>query len=870
MIINNEILNAVIHCKNKAYLTKISQSSNKTEFDIVVEILKEKQKSTIETKQVAFKNAEIDLILDGIYKDEKNYSVPILISPFEKVQKTDKLFLSLQVYYLKQHFNLKVGKAEIIFGTQPKKTKIALNKFEKETKKLVAIIEQIAKTEIAPVNYKNSHCQLCEFHQFCNEKLKERDDLSLLGKLKPKEIEQRNNRGIFSVKQLSYTFRPKKNPYRRRKYLPELKAFAIREQKVFIQKLPELEQKETEIFFDIEGIPDRDFYYLIGVIVKSGNSEMEYSFWADEISQQQGIFIQFVELTDNQNDFVLYHYGSYEIQALNRISKKLPKFYQDKIKHIIEKSFNILTLISNDIYVPTYTNGLKDIANYLGFSWSSEKASGLQSIVWRYNWEISPTAELKNNLIVYNLEDCKALIIVLDWIINIPKEENEIYKKTDSIKRQSPYKFGNNDFQIKELEDVNKFAYFNYQRDKVYIKTNPYLVKNKKRAENYNKEQKQLKPNKTVFLPPPKNCLICSGTTTLYDKLQRTNIDLKINNYGIKRIITDYRSKRYECKNCNKTLCPQEFMAISKYGYNLLCWIINQFVHYRISGQQIAEILQEYFGIIMNSAFIHNIKKKFAKQYETTFFNLLDSLRKGKLLHCDETTFKVGQEKYYVWVFTNMNTVCYILRPTREAEFLKELFVDFKGVLISDFYAGYDALDCPKQRCLIHLIRDINDDLLKNQQNEEFGKLCKSFSELLNCIILTANRYGLKNRHLNKHKKQVNLFLKNISLQDFETEIAERWKKKFLSYKTELFTFLDYDNIPWNNNNGEHAIKAVAFYRRNVSNTTEKALQEYLVLLSIHETCKFRGINFFDFLKSNEINVSEYEERFLRKNISMF
>ena len=804
-------------------------------------------------------------MLDGIYNEEKNYSIPILISPFEKAQKTDKLFLSLQAYYIKQHFNLKIEKAEIIFGAQQKKTKILLNKFTKEIKKLVETVEQIANLEVAPVFYKNVHCQLCGFYQICDEKLKERDDLSLLGNLKPKEIEQKNNRGIFSVKQLSYTFRPKKNPYRKRKYLPELKALAIREQKVFIQKLPDLKRKETEIFFDIEGIPDRDFYYLIGVIIKQGSSETEYSFWADEILQQQDIFIQFIDLVGNYNDYVLYHYGSYEIQALKRIYKKLPKSYQDKIKEIIENSFNILSLISNDIYVPTYTNGLKDIANYLGFNWSSEKASGLQSVVWRYNWEINPTTEPRNNLTTYNLEDCKALIKVWNWIINIPKDENEVFQRANSIKTQSFYKFGNNDFQIKELENINKFAYFNYQRDKVYIKTNPNLVKNRKRAENYNNKQKQLIPNRTVIIPTPKYCPICSDTTTLQNKLQRTNIDLKFLNYSIKRVVTDYRSKTYKCKSCNKRREPQEFMAISKYGHNLRCWIINQFVHYRISGQQIAEILQESFGIIMNSAHIHRMKKVFAKQYETTFINMLDCLKTGRLLHCDETTFKIGKEKHYVWVFTNMNTVCYILKPTREAEFLKELFVDFRGVLISDFYAGYDALDCPKQRCLIHLIRDINDDLLKNQQNKEFGKLCKSFSELLNSTVLTVNRFGLKNRHLNKHKKQAEQFFKKLSLQNFETEIAERWKKRFLSYKTELFTFLDYDNIPWNNNNGEHAIKAVAFYRRNVSNTTEKALQEYLVLLSIHETCKFRGINFFDFLKSGELNVSEYEKKVSRK-----
>ena len=126
MIISNEILNAVIHCRYKAYLKKISQPSTKSELETVVESLKEKQKVTTELKPISFKNAEIDLVLDGIYKDEKNYSVPILISPFEKVQMADKLFIALQSYFLKQKFNLKIEEAEIIFGKQQKKTKIIL------------------------------------------------------------------------------------------------------------------------------------------------------------------------------------------------------------------------------------------------------------------------------------------------------------------------------------------------------------------------------------------------------------------------------------------------------------------------------------------------------------------------------------------------------------------------------------------------------------------------------------------------------------------------------------------------------------------------------------------------------------------------
>ena len=55
--------------------------------------------------------------------------------------------------------------------------------------------------------------------------------------------------------------------------------------------------------------------------------------------------------------------------------------------------------------------------------------------------------------------------------------------------------------------------------------------------------------------------------------------------------------------------------------------------------------------------------------------------------------------------------VVFLYRPTREGDFLKSLLKGFKGVLVSDCYAAYAALDCPQQKCLIHLLRDMNQDL---------------------------------------------------------------------------------------------------------------------------------------------------------------
>ena len=65
--------------------------------------------------------------------------------------------------------------------------------------------------------------------------------------------------------------------------------------------------------------------------------------------------------------------------------------------------------------------------------------------------------------------------------------------------------------------------------------------------------------------------------------------------------------------------------------------------------------------------------------------------------------------------------------------------------------------------------------------------------------------------------------------------------------------------MPWNNNNAEHAIKAFATLRHVIKGvTTEKGLREYLVLLSVCETCKYRGIDFLNFLRSGERDIDAF------------
>jgi cell fate (sporulation/competence/biofilm development) regulator YmcA (YheA/YmcA/DUF963 family) len=209
-----------------------------------------------------------------------------------------------------------------------------------------------------------------------------------------------------------------------------------------------------------------------------------------------------------------------------------------------------------------------------------------------------------------------------------------------------------------------------------------------------------------------------------------------------------------------------------------------------------------------------------------------------------------------------MEEVVYFYTPTREGSTIQSMLKNFSGVMVTDFYAAYDAIECSQQKCLIHLIRDLNEELLKHPYDDGLRRILGDFSELIRSIVETVDRRGLKSRFLGKHRGSIDRFYKRLTAEcvssDTAKEVVDRLKK---NQKT-LFTFLDYDDVPWNNNNAEHAIKAFAMLRHVIEGTTtERGIHEYLVLLSVCETCKFKNVNFLDFLRSGMKDIDKFASR---------
>ncbi len=179
---------------------------------------------------------------------------------------------------------------------------------------LLAIRAQSANAREPPLVL-NRHCEICEFKQFCRTKAVEEDNLSLLNGITPKEIIRHNSKGIFSVKQLSYTFRPRRPAKRQKQQFHHnfsLQALALREKKVHVNGDPTLTLPQTQVYLDIEGLPDRGSYYLIGALVVTGQFHQHHCFWADDGSGQVTIFSQLATLLIENVDWRVFHYGNYK------------------------------------------------------------------------------------------------------------------------------------------------------------------------------------------------------------------------------------------------------------------------------------------------------------------------------------------------------------------------------------------------------------------------------------------------------------------------------------------------------------------------------------------------------------------------------
>jgi hypothetical protein len=291
-------------------------------------------------------------------------------------------------------------------------------------------------------------------------------------------------------------------------------------------------------------------------------------------------------------------------------------------------------------------------------------------------------------------------------------------------------------------------------------------------------------------------------------------------------------------------------------------------IAHEVSFPKIRMMFLDLFGLDVDYPRIYRLKLMMSGYYSQTTQAILGRLVAGGVIYADENEVKLRKSKGYVWVLSNTEDVLYLYRPSREVDFLKDLLKGFTGVLVTDFYAAYDSLGFSQQKCLVHLMRDLNGALLRNPFDDEFKRITFEFGKLLRSIVTTIDGHGLRRRHLARHRRDVDRFYREVIAPEAKSEAAIEFRERFSKQREKLFQFLNHDGVAWNNNFAEHAIKHFAKYRAKIDGImTERGIESYLTLLSVYQTCKNKGVGLLKFFVSGErdIDVFRYGGRKRRR-----
>lgn len=198
--------------------------------------------------------------------------------------------------------------------------------------------------------------------------------------------------------------------------------------------------------------------------------------------------------------------------------------------------------------------------------------------------------------------------------------------------------------------------------------------------------------------------------------------------------------------------------------------------------------------------------------------------------------------------FSNKKVCVSHIDPRRGQAVVDKIIGDkYNGVLISDFLSAYNKIEAKaKQRCLVHILRDMKKVMEYWQDDTEVMAYCLRLKEIFIDAITLHNEYRNKRRDSAYRERRDAL---DQSLADFgfpnpNKRILNRFAKRLDRHKNEILTFLYQKDVDFHNNHAEQQIRPDVIFRKiTFGNRSLAGAQNHSVIMSILQTAKLNGID---------------------------
>jgi transposase len=342
-----------------------------------------------------------------------------------------------------------------------------------------------------------------------------------------------------------------------------------------------------------------------------------------------------------------------------------------------------------------------------------------------------------------------------------------------------------------------------------------------------------------------KRCPCCGGPLQRCQrKRTRTIEDIP---EEIEPVVTEHTLWRDYCPQCKKHVEPvvPEALPGATLGHQVIA--LTSWFHYGlgVTIDQIVDILGYHLQTKLTAGGLIDAWRRLSEILLAWYEQIAEESKNSAYLHADETGWRVNGQGCWLWCFTNERNCYYTIEYCRGSPVLQEFFTEaFDGVLITDFWAAYDSVDAAdRQKCIPHLLRELEKVDLRND-SAEWQAFAKKLRRLLRDGIRLRKRPDFRPDRYQSRIDRLNRRIGEMARQEHADVDARRLTKRLRRYGEYIFTFLDYADVPADNNFGERQIRPAVILRKNSqSNRSDRGAATQAVLMSVYRTLRLRGLN---------------------------
>ena len=336
--------------------------------------------------------------------------------------------------------------------------------------------------------------------------------------------------------------------------------------------------------------------------------------------------------------------------------------------------------------------------------------------------------------------------------------------------------------------------------------------------------------------------------------------------------VTEHIINRDFCPNCRKFVEPRVTSVLPKstIGNGILAF--SAWLHYALGNtiSQICSVLNYHLSFTLSKGGLVQMWQRLAVILEKWFCEIIEDIQQKGALHGDETGWRVNGKTNWLWCFTSDDSTIFSIEESRGHEvILKYLKDNFNGILISDFWPAYNLLKSKKQKCLVHLLRELEKVDKYKPCNENWNEFAKKLRKVVfDAINLYKEDKENEVENYGSYVQKIKDELRGIIQTEWSHKEAKRLIKRLKRHENELFTFLEYENVPFENNFGERSIRGAVIMRKNsFNNRSKKGAATQSILMSVLYTIKQRNLNPIETIKDA---LAKYIETGTLPNLSEY